>query len=208
MFSDGFTDLRMNHQAGQGVGVDIPHLAGSRLGVCGDHLVAGRQDARPRPPHDLWLRDAEGREEPDVLGPQAMRRREQEVDTMPDSTDAGRAAPRLEIVPADAARDLCPTLLLDGQTLHDPVQPYGDVLSLEGKRPAVIALFGVGLGYTVAGALRLCPTARVVAWEPLTEMASIARRMLADEWRLSDSAPVETDLIGHGHENRILFGTA
>lgn len=102
--------------------------------------------------------------------------------------------PIVHVVPGDDSAGLCPTLTVDGLAMHDRVQPYQEVLPLEGKEPEVIALFGVGLGYTAAGALLLAPNAKVIAWEPIQEMADIARRMLGDEWNLADRVVIETDL--------------
>jgi hypothetical protein len=109
-------------------------------------------------------------------------------------TDSNRTPIPTSIVPGDDAAGLCPTLIVNGVRMHDPIQPYREVLPLEGKEPEVIALFGVGLGYTAAGALLLAPQAKVVAWEPIPEMAELARRMLREEWNLHERVVIETDL--------------
>jgi hypothetical protein len=103
------------------------------------------------------------------------------------------AAPRIEVIPADEARGHCPTLTVDGSLWHDPVQPYRPVLALEGARPDVVAVFGLGLGYTAAGVLQLNPDARVVAWEPIDEVRRVAESLLRDEWRIDDRVIVEAE---------------
>ncbi len=108
---------------------------------------------------------------------------------MPDGTRA-----QLEVLPTDEAAGFAPTLLYRDTPLHDRVQPYREVLPLEGAAPDLVILFGVGLGYTAAGALHLCPKARVVAWEPVPEMAAIARDVLQREWNLGASVVLEEDL--------------
>ena len=90
--------------------------------------------------------------------------------------------PTLELRPG-GGQD-APTILVDGEPLHDPAQPFREVLPLAGRQPDVVALLGVGLGYPVAGALRLCPGTRIVAWEPLPGLAPEARRILAEEWKV------------------------
>lgn len=100
----------------------------------------------------------------------------------------------VSIIPGDDPQGLCPTLIVDGVTMHDPQQPYRDVLPLDGCEPQVVAAFGLGLGYNAAGARLLSPGAVVVAWEPIPEMAEIARRMIAEEWNLVGAVFVETDL--------------
>ncbi|MFN7966373.1 MAG: hypothetical protein U0V87_11865 [Acidobacteriota bacterium] len=109
-------------------------------------------------------------------------------------TEQPKPRPTVTIVPGDDDRGLCPTLIVDGVQMHDPIQPYSDVLMLEGKEPQVVAAFGVGLGYGAAGVLLMAPNATVVAFEPIEEMAEIARRMLAEEWNLAERVFIETDL--------------
>ncbi len=111
-------------------------------------------------------------------------------------TDTSQPKPRpiVTIVPGDDEQGLCPTLIVDGVPMHDPIQPYAEVLGLEGREPQVVAAFGVGLGYGAAGALLLVPDTVVVAFEPIEEMAEIARRMMAEEWNLSSRVFIETDL--------------
>ena len=110
---------------------------------------------------------------------------------MPNVTTTKR--PLLTIVPADEPAGLCPTLLFDGEPIHDRRQPYTELLALDGAEPDLVILFGVGLAYTAAGARRMFPAARVVAYEPVPEMAEIARRFLRDEWRL-EGVLVDQDL--------------
>ncbi|HHN75152.1 MAG TPA: hypothetical protein ENK10_08000 [Acidobacteria bacterium] len=102
----------------------------------------------------------------------------------------------IEVLPADESQGHCPTLLIDGKVWHDPIQPYAEVLPLEGRRPRVVALLGVGLGYPVTGLMALEPGCRVVAWEPVAGLAAQARRWLSEEWDLPDGACVwiEEDL--------------
>lgn len=108
---------------------------------------------------------------------------------MPEGTRA-----QLEVLPTDEAAGFAPTLLYRGTPLHDRVQPYREVLPLEGASPELVILFGVGLGYTAAGALHLCPAARVLAWEPVPEMAAVARDVLQREWNIAASVVLEEDL--------------
>ncbi|MBP7147429.1 MAG: hypothetical protein KBD01_07775 [Acidobacteria bacterium] len=104
-------------------------------------------------------------------------------------------APRLEVVPASGGPEgTCPTLKVDGELFHDPLQPYREVLPLEGAEPDVVALFGLGLGYTAAGALHLAPRATVLGWEPLPGMAELAAHALAHEWGIAERVAVEPDL--------------
>jgi hypothetical protein len=107
------------------------------------------------------------------------------------SDHASAPGTRIELVPADEARGHCPTLRVDGTLWHDPVQPYRPVFALDGARPDVVAVFGLGLGYTAAGALQLNPRARVVAWEPIAEVRELAEALLRDEWQLADRVVVE-----------------
>ncbi len=102
--------------------------------------------------------------------------------------------PILEIVPGNDQTGACPTLLVDAVPWHDPDQPYQDVLHLEGRRPEVVALFGLGLGYAGAGARHLSPGCRVIAWEPLPGMAEKAREIIASEWGLLEGIEIEDDL--------------
>ncbi len=99
----------------------------------------------------------------------------------------------LEIVQPANETD-CPSLRFDGVLWHDPKQPYGEVLPLEGCQPQVVALCGVGLAYAAAGALQLAPDARILAWEPLPGMAERARKILRDEWQLEEKVIVESEL--------------
>lgn len=109
-----------------------------------------------------------------------------------DPADPGQKT-RIEVIPANETRGHCPTLRVDGALWHDPVQPYRPVFPLEGTRPDVVALFGLGLGYTAAGSLQISPQARVVAWEPIPELAEMAAALLRDEWQVDGRVTVETD---------------
>ncbi len=109
------------------------------------------------------------------------------------STDRPSDRPALEVIPAEG--NLAPTLLVDGEPIHDRALPFAEVLALAERAPDVVAVFGVGLGYPVAGALQLCPGTRVVAWEPVPGLADDARRLLAEEWKLDmDRVVVAGDL--------------
>ncbi len=109
------------------------------------------------------------------------------------STDTPAAQPTLQVIPA--AGPLAPTLLVDGEPIHDRELPFAEVLGLAGRAPDLVAVFGVGLGYPVAGALQLCPETRVVAWEPVPGLAEDARRLLADEWKVDlDRVVIAGDL--------------
>jgi hypothetical protein len=109
------------------------------------------------------------------------------------SNDASSTETRIELVPADEARGHCPTLKVDGTLWHDPVQPYRPVFALDGARPDVVAVFGLGLGYAAAGALQLNPRARIVAWEPIAEVRELAETLLRDEWQIADRVAVEAE---------------
>ncbi len=99
---------------------------------------------------------------------------------MPTTSSTDR--PRLDVLPAEGP--LAPTLLVDGVPIHDRRLPFAEVLGLADRAPDVVAIFGVGLGYPVAGALQLCPATRVVAWDPVPGVARAARRLLAGDWKL------------------------
>ncbi|GEM_PF-5649510 len=111
-----------------------------------------------------------------------------------DSDTEKKSDPILEIHLGRPEEGDCPTLLLDGVSLHDAQQPYREILHLEGAEPEIVVIFGFGLGYLAAGMQKLAPQARIICWEPIEAMHDLALEVLEKEWELSDEVLVEKDL--------------
>ncbi len=86
------------------------------------------------------------------------------------------AAPDLRL---DAAANGSPTLIAAGRYLHSRVDPQREaaraMAACARREPAAVLLFGLGLGYHAAYLVEHTESTRVVVFEPVARIVSIAR---------------------------------